>query len=52
MAPRSGLTRASHYLICRMIQRQPFMLDLVTMNGNTTIADLEYWRYVDALPAA
>ncbi|WP_066735830.1 hypothetical protein [Cupriavidus sp. D384] len=47
-----ALTRASRYLTCMLIRRQPFMLDLVTMNGNTTIVDFEYWRYVDALPAA
>lgn len=34
-----------------LIRRQPFMLDLVTLNGNTTIVDFEYWRYVDRLPA-
>jgi hypothetical protein len=52
VAPPPGLCRASRYLSCMLIRRQPFMLDVVTLNGNTTIVDFEYWRYVDALPAA
>lgn len=46
------LARASRYLARMLIRRQPFMLDLVTLNGNTTIVDFEYWRYADGLPSA
>ncbi|KAI3589790.1 hypothetical protein D9X30_5373 [Cupriavidus sp. U2] len=52
VTPPPGLTRASRYLASMLIRRQPFMLDVVTANGNTTIVDFEYWRYADALPAA
>lgn len=50
--PPQTLPRGARYLTCMLIRRQPFMLDLVTMNGDTTIVDFEYWRYADALPAA
>ena len=50
-APKT-LPRGARYLTQMLIRRQPYMLDVVTANGNTTIVDFEYWRYADAMPTA
>ncbi len=49
--PPYGLPRAARYLSRMLIRRQPYLLDLVTMNVNTTIVQFDYWRYADNLPA-
>lgn len=51
-APPPGLPRAVRYQSRMLIRRQPYMLDLVTLNANTTIVQFEYWRYADTLPVA
>ena len=52
IAPPPGLVRGTRYLARMLIRRQPFILDLVTANTNTTIVQFEYWRYADILPAS
>lgn len=43
--PPHGMPRAMRYIAAMLVRRQPFLLDVVTTNVNTTVVQFDYWRY-------